>query len=464
MHLYPIAPRGAIITLLVILGHLPAFSQCDLGRNYAVFFAVEEYDDATGYSSLSYPIEDAEELATILSRDYGFDTTILRNPIREEIWEELYELRKKSDWGPDDQLLLFFTGHGERGYFIPRDGRAGRLQSTSIPLGNEFKDSLHSIGCNHQLLVLDACYSGSLFTADWRSGSNAPGWQKSVIPRKTDQNLAILCRHRKRRTRLSMTAASGQEQTADASRLVQAFSKLLNAYSDGTEILYTGSIYMELKSKASSPLFDEFHFKNHEASSFLFVPRQVREDFASRTPCPLDDARCAPDEECLACPTDPEDQTYEVVPVGPVYWMTQNLSYSLGQTVANGHYTWEQARQACEALGPGWRLPTKQEWAILTQRFGEGHGVTNFGAPTGNPKESFRKFMRPESPWQPALVGFLNDRNKPRGKDKQALYWSGTEANLGADAVAFSFSSNPGVYQMEQSKNMKLSCRCVRGF
>ena len=26
-----------------------------------------------------------------------------------------------------------------------------------------------------------------------------------------------------------------------------------------------------------------------------------------------------------------------------------------------GHYTWDEAKEACEALGEGWRLPTKNE-------------------------------------------------------------------------------------------------------
>ena len=26
-----------------------------------------------------------------------------------------------------------------------------------------------------------------------------------------------------------------------------------------------------------------------------------------------------------------------------------------------GHYTWDEAKEACEALGEGWRLPTKHE-------------------------------------------------------------------------------------------------------
>ena len=26
-----------------------------------------------------------------------------------------------------------------------------------------------------------------------------------------------------------------------------------------------------------------------------------------------------------------------------------------------GHYTWDEAKEACEALGEGWRLPTKEE-------------------------------------------------------------------------------------------------------
>ena len=38
-------------------------------------------------------------------------------------------------------------------------------------------------------------------------------------------------------------------------------------------------------------------------------------------------------------------------------------------------YTWEGARKACEGLGPGWRLPSSQEWEELIQQNGGEKGA-----------------------------------------------------------------------------------------
>src|ERR1700722_19409266 len=36
-------------------------------------------------------------------------------------------------------------------------------------------------------------------------------------------------------------------------------------------------------------------------------------------------------------------------------------------------YTWEAARQACQSLGTGWRLPTSDEWRQLAKQYGGIH-------------------------------------------------------------------------------------------
>ena len=62
-------------------------------------------------------------------------------------------------------------------------------------------------------------------------------------------------------------------------------------------------------------------------------------------------------------------------------WMTQNLdvatpsSYCYADGDANCRhygrlYTWEAARQACQSLGGGWRLPSDDEWRQLAKHYG----------------------------------------------------------------------------------------------
>jgi uncharacterized protein (TIGR02145 family) len=62
-------------------------------------------------------------------------------------------------------------------------------------------------------------------------------------------------------------------------------------------------------------------------------------------------------------------------------WTTENLtvttegSYCYDNSEQNCRrygrlYTWESARQACRALGGGWRLPTNEEWRQLANHYG----------------------------------------------------------------------------------------------
>lgn len=62
-------------------------------------------------------------------------------------------------------------------------------------------------------------------------------------------------------------------------------------------------------------------------------------------------------------------------------WMTQNLNvktvpaycYEDAETNCRQYgrlYTWESARQGCQSLGDGWRLPTNDEWRQMAEQYG----------------------------------------------------------------------------------------------
>lgn len=460
--------KGLLCLLLLASASHWAAGQCDLGKNYAVFFGVADYDAGSGWPDLRYPVEDIESVATLLHDYYAFDTTLYRNPTEAEIDRAIQQLEAKADWGPNDQLLLFFSGHGEAGgYFIPRDCKKGQERSQALHFDADFQDHLNAIDCRHQLVVVDACYSGSFFTAQYRSGGGETDWKKGLIEESPDQNLQILCSHQARKTRLAMTSAASNTVTPDASKLIKAFRALLLDFRSRAEILYSANIYTLLKKEISTPIFNAFHPSNDAASSFLFLPPKVRQFYASAGPCPIDPVDCAPRErDCLACPVDPEARSYPVLRVKDKLWMTENLNFAnygrshCGNCAEHGRlYTWEQARTACEALGEGWRLPTVEEWQELSLEEGEGYGVMGIGVSgEGNAKKSFRKMM--ESPWKPQLAGLKDGRRVKRQGD-EGWYWSGGLDNEGFDAFVFSFSKY-GVIETTKAVDAALSCRCVR--
>ena len=136
------------------------------GKDYALFIAVKDYDD-NGWSDLRNPISDAEAIAKELKENYNFQTEIIRNPTRNTIYDVLERYQKKA-FPKDGQLLIFFSGHGQfidtrsQGYFIPKDGKGNDKYADSyLPL-NIIKNMVNNINCNHILLAIDACYSGTI--------------------------------------------------------------------------------------------------------------------------------------------------------------------------------------------------------------------------------------------------------------------------------------------------------------
>jgi uncharacterized protein (TIGR02145 family) len=63
-------------------------------------------------------------------------------------------------------------------------------------------------------------------------------------------------------------------------------------------------------------------------------------------------------------------------------------------------YTWESARQACQALGDGWRLPTDDEWRQLAKQYGGMHD----DAPDGG-KQAYHALLAGGGTGFDALLG-----------------------------------------------------------
>jgi hypothetical protein len=67
---------------------------------------------------------------------------------------------------PGDDLLLYFTGHGERiagrGVLVPADARAEALEATCVSLGGLVRQLELGFRGDRVLAIVDCCYSGSL--------------------------------------------------------------------------------------------------------------------------------------------------------------------------------------------------------------------------------------------------------------------------------------------------------------
>ncbi len=443
----------AYLFLTIIIFFLPLSTQlsaqCDLGKNYAVFFGVSDYDK---WPDLDYPIKDITDVAGILNKRYAFDTTLILNPSFDEIWDQLYTLRDKTDWSDNDQLLLFFSGHGAKGgYFIPKEARPGQEEKEAIGFNEQFVNFLNDIPCRRQLIVIDACYSGKFLPSEFR---NLDGWGEE----RRDKNKQILCHHfSSDKTRLALTAAAADELTPDESQLAKELKAMLKNQSDNT-ILYAGAIYQNLRELPSRPKFDAFHHENENGASFIFIPNKVRQQYEGLTTrCPFDIDKCRPKPKTK----------YPVF--SSVRWLDRNLDIGNGQVAGKNLgrlYTWRQAKKACETLGPGWRLPTAKEWTAMLEELDASYKIKELGL-GGNRGGSENAFDQLEKKgWNPQLAGYIKNPNgtkiKQRYKEEEGFYWTNETRNDDSEAVVFWFSPRDGLVKMYMSANVALSCRCVR--
>ena len=136
------------------------------GRNFLLAIAIDEYVHC---SKLNNCVKDARDFITILVNNYQFElentiTLFNSEATRSSISRTFQELKTKVK--PQDNLVVYFSGHGETvddiGYWVPVEAHPGadwEFLSTA-----EIKNRLDVVNSFHTFLVVDACFSGSLFT------------------------------------------------------------------------------------------------------------------------------------------------------------------------------------------------------------------------------------------------------------------------------------------------------------
>jgi Protein of unknown function (DUF1566)/Caspase domain len=149
------------------------------GKSYALLIGIGAYEQ---WPALVNPVPDVRAVAGELRNRYGFLPEVLENPKRAEI---LSTLRRYAglEYGPQDQLLIVFAGHGtfdevtQIGYLAARDSASRRRDPNFDTLIDypRLVTLLDNIPCRRILLVVDACYSGTLGEASASSGAGGDG-------------------------------------------------------------------------------------------------------------------------------------------------------------------------------------------------------------------------------------------------------------------------------------------------
>jgi len=248
------------------------------GKDYALFFAVDNYRSTSAFQDLKNPVRDAEAIAKELREMYDFDTKVYANPSTRDIERILSDWQKRT-FQPDDQLFVFFSGHGtfrefnSKGYFVTHGSRT-RFDEAYIDL-TDIGNAVAKIDCEHILLAIDACYSGTIDQEIALKG----GTGRTFI-RKGDgadaQRERIIREQLRNRTRLLLTSG-GKEQTYDGddhSPFAGAMlGKLRSAYTTGDGLVLFRDLLSGLDRVTPRPHQGEI--PGHEQGGFVFVANAV---------------------------------------------------------------------------------------------------------------------------------------------------------------------------------------------
>lgn len=137
---------------------------------YALLIAAQNYQD-NAFPSLHGPYRDAQALRTVLTTSYNFEpghVTVLADKSKDEILDAVETTCKRLN--PDDNLLIFYAGHGTyttginafdvHGYLVPTSAKQGKFY-TYIS-SDELTGSFRQCKSKHILVIADACFGGSL--------------------------------------------------------------------------------------------------------------------------------------------------------------------------------------------------------------------------------------------------------------------------------------------------------------
>lgn len=240
-----------------------------LGTHRALLFATDEYDE---WGRLMNPINDAETIARDLERLYGFETEVVRNPTGRKIIEKLREYNTK-DYGSDDELFIFFAGHGQydemlsEGYIVAKDSKLQEISKLSYVPHSTIRTYTNSIPCEHIFLVMDVCFGGTFDPLVAARGT------ETDVPAST---IAFVNRLLFYKTRKYFTSG-GKEYVSDGvagkhSPFVRIFLEALRKGGGNDGILTADEIVLFFEKASPKPQYGQFG-ANEPGSSFVFVPR-----------------------------------------------------------------------------------------------------------------------------------------------------------------------------------------------
>lgn len=228
----------------------------------------------SGWDPLPGAIQDVEEVATILKKN-GFEVELVKNANKNTFLSALRNFTYKHGQDPDNQLLLYFAGHGHTiqsasdeklGYLVMVD--APLQQSDPIGFDSRAVDMqtiityAKMIKSKHVLFIFDSCFSGTILNL-----------REQVTPKAIDDVVRYPVRQ-------FITAGRADEPVPDRSVFKRLFIDILegkveepikDGYLTGEELgLYLKSKVPEYY-REQHPQYGKIRDPNLDKGDFVFV-------------------------------------------------------------------------------------------------------------------------------------------------------------------------------------------------
>ncbi|MEQ8788945.1 MAG: caspase family protein [Pirellulaceae bacterium] len=145
--------------------------------SWAVVIGIDGYAKPNSdLSRLEFAVNDAREFRDLLQEEFGYERDHVlyladEQATREAIQRVFTEWLPKKVRRPTDSVLVFFAGHGliqptsNDGFIAAVDSRGSELHESCIGV-DWVRGRLAKLPCRHRVMILDSCYSGSIFAGN----------------------------------------------------------------------------------------------------------------------------------------------------------------------------------------------------------------------------------------------------------------------------------------------------------
>ncbi len=168
---------------------IPQSAAANTPQVWAVVIGVSSYEHM---QTLKYSDDDAYKIYAFLKspqggslKDSNIKVLVDDNATRENILGELSSTFSKA--GPNDLVMMYFSGHGLKGSFLPidYDGANNKV------FHHEITEILENSPAKFKLCIADACHSGSLYTEKGPLKNTLESYYKSLAQSKPGMALIM---------------------------------------------------------------------------------------------------------------------------------------------------------------------------------------------------------------------------------------------------------------------------------